>query len=572
VSDPTGRTDGGDGLAGRVQQILAYHEVTKHHLHRYARGPGGLDWANQPDPFRTYAGAPAIDLPLLADALDTPYVDLFAPGAVAPRPLGLESVAALFELSLGLSAWKEYGHSRWALRCNPSSGNLHPTEGYAVVPPLPGLPAGVYHYVSRDHRLERRCTLTGGAAGAPSARLPTGSFLVGLSSVHWREAWKYGERAYRYCQHDAGHALAAVRFAAAALGWSAHLLDAPADADVAAVLGLDRDADLAAVTPADREHPDALIVVGPPPLAVPAVDAGLVAVGTWAGTANALSREHVSWVLIDRAAAAARKPATAPEPVWQPPPLPPAAQVPSPVPAAALMRQRRSALAFDGRTPIGADDLYHMLDRLLPRPDVPPWDALPWRARVHLAIFVHRVSGLAPGLYLFARDPAAVAGLRSALRPQFRWERPPRCPDHLPLWLLAEADLRAAAQMASCHQEIAAGGAFSLGMVAEFGDTLWAGGPWWYRRLFWETGLVGQVLYLEAEAAGVRGTGIGCYFDDAVHELLGLAGDRYQSLYHFTVGAPVDDPRLRTLAPYAHLGTGRALGSIQAAREFPGPR
>jgi len=28
---------------------------------------------------------------------------------------------------------------RWALRCNPSSGNLHPTEGYAVVPPLPGL-------------------------------------------------------------------------------------------------------------------------------------------------------------------------------------------------------------------------------------------------------------------------------------------------------------------------------------------------------------------------------------------------------------------------------------------------
>ena len=25
--------------------------------------------------------------------------------------------------------------------------------------------------------------------------LPEGSFLVGLSSVHWREAWKYGERA-----------------------------------------------------------------------------------------------------------------------------------------------------------------------------------------------------------------------------------------------------------------------------------------------------------------------------------------------------------------------------------------
>jgi len=27
-------------------------------------------------------------------------------------------------------------------------------------------------------------------------------------------------------------------------------------------------------------------------------------------------------------------------------------------------------------------------------------------------------------------------------------------------------------------------------------------------KLFWEAGLLGQVLYLEAEAAGVRGTGI----------------------------------------------------------------
>ena len=67
-------------------------------------------------------------------------------------------------------------------------------------------------------------------------------------------------------------------------------------------------------------------------------------------------------------------------------------------------------------------------------------------------------------------------------------------------------------------------------------------------------GLIGQVLYLEAEAAGVRGTGIGCYFDDAFHDLLGLTGERFQSLYHFTAGGPVEDPRLRTLAPYAHLG------------------
>jgi hypothetical protein len=90
-------------------------------------------------------------------------------------------------------------------------------------------------------------------------------------------------------------------------------------------------------------------------------------------------------------------------------------------------------------------------------------------------------------------------------------------------------------------------------MLAAFGHTIRTGGPWWYRRLFWEAGVLGQVLYLEAEAAGVRGTGIGCYFDDACHRLLGLTGETWQDLYHFTVGGPVEDHRLRTLEPYAHL-------------------
>src|SRR5205807_5800413 len=124
---------------------------------------------------------------------------------------------------------------------------------------------------------------------------------------------------------------------------------------------------------------------------------------------------------------------------------------------------------------------------------------------------------------------------------------------HLRLFRLASADLREVARAVSCHQAIAADGAFSLGMLADFAGVLAGQGPWWYRRLFWEAGVLGQVLYLGAEAAGVRGTGIGCYFDDPVHELLGLAGEAFQDLYHFTVGGPVEDRRLLTRPPYAHL-------------------
>ena len=78
-------------------------------------------------------------------------------------------------------------------------------------------------------------------------------------------------------------------------------------------------------------------------------------------------------------------------------------------------------------------------------------------------------------------------------------------------------------------------------MLAEFERPLTEHGAWVYPRLFWECGMIGQVLYLEAEAAGLRGTGIGCFFDDGMHSLLGLADRQYQSLYHFTVGGPVED-------------------------------
>jgi len=40
-------------------------------------------------------------------------------------------------------------------------------------------------------------------------------------------------------------------------------------------------------------------------------------------------------------------------------------------------------------------------------------------------------------------------------------------------------------------------------------------------------------------------------FDDSIHLAFGLAGDRFQVLYHFTIGGAVDDPRLQTAPPYA---------------------
>src|ERR1017187_5699740 len=125
-----------------VADIIAYHERTKHHPERYANGPHGLDWASQPDPFRRFTGAPLLRLPLTGSDDTPPAATLFGAATVTPRPFTLGTVSLFLELSLGLSARKEVASSSWYLRMNPSSGNLHPTEAYFVLPVLEGLPGG----------------------------------------------------------------------------------------------------------------------------------------------------------------------------------------------------------------------------------------------------------------------------------------------------------------------------------------------------------------------------------------------------------------------------------------------
>jgi nitroreductase len=517
--------------------VLHYHERTKHHR-RYADSPDHLDWATQPDPFRTYTGAVPRSTPAggcAAHAVRRPV----RPGAVRPRRLDVNGLAVLLNWrgAVGLEGAprQPLGTAR-----NPSSGNLHPTEGCVVVPELPGLPPASPPRQPRS------------SPGAPlltrhTRRVPSDSFLVGLSSVHWREAWKYGERAYRYCQHDAGHAIATIRYAAAAVGWHTVLLESPSDAEVSALLGLDRNEDFAAVDPLDREHPDCLLLVSAQPITTATLPNGLVESvrrGTWAGRANPLSPAHVRWDAIDVVSTAATKPVTAPTP-WVPPPLPSLPRG-SATPAATLIRQRRSCLALDGVTSIPAATFFHILDHLLPRPGVPPWGALPWSPHLHPAIFVHRVEGLQPGLYCPGRDAAVHERLRAAMRPAFRWERVDGCPEHLAL--------PAGRERPACARpdgELSPGDRVGRGIQPGDDRGLWRAfgrrvrGD---RRLFWESGVLGQVLYLEAEGSG-RAAPASAATDDVFHQLLGLQGDAFQSLYHFTI-AGVDD-RLRTIAPYA---------------------
>jgi SagB-type dehydrogenase family enzyme len=566
-----------------IDRVIRYHIQTKHHFNRYARALGYLDWANQPDPFRRFVGASLISLPLLPqdkEPVSPAYDAIYQSGAVASLPVNIRSLSRFFEFALALSAWKKAGESEWPLRSNPSSGNLHPTEGYVVMPEIEGLDLnpGLYHYAPKEHGLELRAEFSAELVDHLLSPFPSGSFLFGLTSVHWREAWKYGERAFRYCNHDVGHAIGTARIAAATLGWKMVLLDGVEQHMIALLLGTSRMDDFQDV---ESEHPDCLAVVWPLgdvkretldvkrttepaiPLFLDSEIVQKLAATTWYGKANRLSGEHgVEWDIIDEVAVASWKYTAEQHSVALPRLLTNDVsrftfhESPS---AGQIIRQRRSAVSFDGKTSISSATFFRMMERVMPRADRPqldrpmPWDVWPYDPAIHLLIFVHRVDGLTPGLYFLARDPKKLAFIQQSMNPELSWTPVPGCPEDFPLYWLLEGDAKKLAVQVSCHQDIAGDSAFSFGMLAEFEGRLREGGAWWYPRLFWESGLLGQVLYLEAEAVGIRATGIGCFFDDPVHEVVAVKGLSFQSLYHFTIGGPVEDGRLMTLPPYGRL-------------------
>ena len=112
-----------------------YHEATKHSVESLMRARRVLDWAHMPDPFRHYEGVPVLDLPADPPTPQIPALEMLQ-GVCGDSPVG-NRPALLSQLlfdSAAISASKRVPSTgdAYALRVNPSSGNLHPTEFHFV--------------------------------------------------------------------------------------------------------------------------------------------------------------------------------------------------------------------------------------------------------------------------------------------------------------------------------------------------------------------------------------------------------------------------------------------------------
>lgn len=384
-----------------LDQVIAYHQRTKHQPHAMAPGPGWLDWSNQPDPFRSYEAAIQIGLRRQGffSSVQEGAKESARESLIRHSSLNMESLSQLFFESLALSGQKSFAGTKWSLRVNPSSGNLHPTECYLIAGPIAALPPGVYHYAPKSHALELLARME--RESWQSLHLPKGTLLLVFSSIYWRESWKYGERGFRYSMLDVGHALAAVAVAAHCLGWQASLEDDPGTGDLTMLLGLEEQSRFSQHS-SEEEHADVLLAIftnsSMHKLSLHSSDLSQLKLQREPARANILSSQHVSWAWIDRVCETAKKPPT--HDVYSassPPPDRGRTHTDLTSRYSQMLRMRRSAQVMDGMSSMPLESFFAILQAALPRAS--PFSLLPWKPRVHPVIFVHRVEGLEKGLY-----------------------------------------------------------------------------------------------------------------------------------------------------------------------------
>ena len=485
-----------------------YHELTKHSAESLRRTQHYLDWANMPNPFRHYEGVPVLDLPADPSAPQISALEVLeCKRGNTPARDGAEFLSQLMFYSASISATKRVPSTGgiYSLRVNPSSGNLHPTEFHFCTRGLTGWPDGLYHYRPSSHMAEQRAI---GDFGANLVNTYAPLIFV-LTSIAWREAWKYRDRAYRYCLHDIGHAWQALTLAARSIGCESFALGQFADNRVSESCHLAQD-----------EWP--MLIVGLHGPSIPVNKQDAVETAVYGGQPNRLSKEQEPYPLIERIHAATKLSAESTILTLGQPQGSGRGEISLPPPVSTdrnfgdIVRARRSALDFRGGD--GSISL-SQLATLLSSTKEPLFADFATARFVHLYLYVHRVADLAPGVYRF-------------------W------PEHAELEKIKEGDQRLVAAALSLGQDLAGNACVAFSMIGDFENAARSYGDRGYRYVHFEAGAIGQRMYLAAEALGLGATGIGAFFDEEVNRYLGLSREPGQVVYHFAIGYPVADPRL----------------------------
>src|SRR5881628_348698 len=221
---------------------LRYHEATKHSELSLRMSPHYLDWDNKPSPFKVYKNLPMKSLPH-----EFPYPSESSLKALkghethnGNKPVDLQNLTEILFYSAGPTRKMKIGGETYYMRAASATGALYPIELYIVSAGIPGLDAGIYHFNPLSFALVR---IREGDYGPELAAATNGAtalspLTIALTSLAWKNAWKYEARSYRHWFWDGGVIAANLLAVSTAIKLPTLIIAGFVDSEVDDLLGL----------------------------------------------------------------------------------------------------------------------------------------------------------------------------------------------------------------------------------------------------------------------------------------------------------------------------------------------
>lgn len=490
-----------------------YHERTKYDPQTIASKSKGLDWSQQPYPFKEYKIGQTFDL--------KPYLSR---QTVPQKGDFWRRISRILGCSYGLTAKIATMGSPLYLRSAPSAGGLYPAEVYLISRGTEFLPAGLYSYQGQSHSLllfwESDVWTNLQSACFWNPVLENTDIALVTSAIFYRSAWRYEDRAYRRIFLDTGHLLGNIELSASINDYRAHLIGGFNDIQMNELLYLDSEKEsVMTVIPLA----DLLNIRQNLPPSTTALPSATTTVYPKIAEGELLSSlQRATIIAADEKIEAAVTPSNW-EDKYNFPFCLKVSVTSRPVnwgedliDLESTMLKRRSTRAYSGAS-LSLDELRALLhftyqpqdyvgQNLDPNPDYFALDLL------ETFIAVSAVTGLEEGCYYYAPKAQELRQIRFK---NFRQEL------H---YLCLGQDLGRDAAAVVFHT------ADLSKAVAKYGDRV-------YRYLHADAGHLGQRLNLAAIHLGLGVSGIGGFFDDQVNEVLGIPSDE-AVIYITTLGRP----------------------------------
>jgi SagB-type dehydrogenase family enzyme len=510
-----------------MSAAIRYHQATKYSPESIGAHPG-LDWERQPVPYKDYDCLMPIELAPYLPFDPNPFTGLgrTAQGVPSDGEISLNTLGRWLFATYGITGVIPNQPRPTYLRAAPSAGGLYPAEIYLAVRACQQLPAGLYGYDPRRHRLiplwegddiyqhlVQACYGNAAIAASPVSLVVTGIFE--------RSRWRYGERAYRRILLDSGHLLGNACLMAPALGLRLHLTGAFCDQRLVDLMRLD----------ADQEGPLAVVGLN---------TRGVAERPSWSALPSALTSESAAEATSDEPSPfLSRLHRLSCLPPERPRLIPGGDELQAQLAARygwssgismqadaralgtagnlaqdpfSSIVQRRSTRRFS-RATMSRSQLARILGcgydpEAMGLGEQPAFE----RSRLMTFVAVVAVEGLEAGVYYLA-------------------------PHGLELRLVRKGCSRQALQFLCLSQELGGDAAAVVFHTADLQAAVGLFGDRSYRYLHLDAGLIGERLSLSALNVGAGASGIGGFFDDQVTELLGIPSEQ-AVIYVTTLGIP----------------------------------